>query len=151
MKDCIANFQPIEHRLEYVATINGVEYYNDSKATNVESVKYALASFTKPIIVILGGKDKNSDFSLLKPFLEKYCKHAILIGAATQILKQSLKGILPLTAVKTMSEAVNEATEVATAGDLVLLSPACASFDMFDNFEHRGRGFKDCVADLEKI
>jgi len=144
----IKNFQPIEHRLEYVAMIDSVEYYNDSKATNVESVKYALESFTKPIIVILGGKDKNSDFSLLIPYLKKYCRHTLLIGDATEKLQATLTDTIPITIVKSMEEAVEKASFLANPYDIVLLSPACASFDMFDNFEHRGKVFKECVKKL---
>ncbi|MBN2280710.1 MAG: UDP-N-acetylmuramoyl-L-alanine--D-glutamate ligase [Candidatus Marinimicrobia bacterium] len=148
IRKTLRDFAPVEHRLEYVATIKGVEYYNDSKATNVDSVRYALESFTKPLIVILGGKDKNSDFSELIPSLQAHCKLAILMGAATEKLQKILTGTLPLIQADSMDNAVKIATKSALKGDIVLLSPACASFDMFDNFEHRGRVFKNCVLKL---
>jgi len=144
----LPEFRSIEHRLEFVAEIGSVQYYNDSKATNVDSVRFALKSFTQPVIVILGGKDKDSDFSLLIPALRKHARDAILIGQATDKLRNSLSGVLPLHEVDSLEAAVDLGQRLATPGDIVLLSPACASFDMFRNYEQRGRMFKAAVHKL---
>ncbi|MFA4838190.1 MAG: UDP-N-acetylmuramoyl-L-alanine--D-glutamate ligase [Candidatus Neomarinimicrobiota bacterium] len=151
LRDVLKNFKGIEHRLEFITTIDGVDYYNDSKATNVDSVNYALKSFTRPIIIILGGKDKDSDFSLLISNLKKHAKEAILVGKAAEKIRIALEGVLPLTDIGfDMEKAVQVAQAKANPGDIVVLSPACASFDMFDDYEHRGRAFKEIVRRLEK-
>lgn len=142
----LRRFRGIEHRLEYVQTIAGVEYYNDSKATNVESVKYALRSFSKPVIIILGGRDKDSDFALLLPELQQHAKHAILIGEASPKIEAVIRDTIPFSHADSMQAAVERAAHIAEAGEIVLLAPACASFDMFENYEHRGRVFKKIVA-----
>lgn len=146
--ECIRRFKGVEHRIEYVAEIDGIKFYNDSKATNVDSTVKALESFERNIIVILGGKDKGSDYSTLAPLIRKRAKHVILIGAATEKIAEQLEGAGPMTRARSMQDAVLSAMEVATAGDTVLLAPACASFDMFDNYEHRGRVFKEAVYKL---
>jgi len=144
----LTNFSGIEHRLEYVRTIRGVDYYNDSKATNVESVKYALKSFDRPVIIILGGRDKDSDFSLLLPFLKEHVKHVLLIGEAASKIEPVIRNIIEYSYADSMENAINDATHIAQAGDVVLLAPACASFDMFENYEHRGRVFKEIVLSI---
>jgi len=145
----LTDFRPIEHRLEYVATIKGVEYYNDSKATNTDAVNYALRSFQKPIVLILGGKDKDSDFSLLIPEIKRHVREVILIGKAASKIKAALAGVVRLhEAGYSMPKALEIARAIGQVGDVVLLSPACASFDMFDNYEHRGRIFKEIVMHL---
>ncbi len=144
----LRRFRGIEHRLEYVRTVAGVDYYNDSKATNVDAVKYALTSFAKPVIVILGGRDKDSDFSLLLPELKQHAKHAILIGEAAAKIEKVIRDTIACSRAVSMQEAVESAAQLAGAGEIVLLAPACASFDMFENYEHRGRVFKELVTAL---
>jgi len=144
----LRHFSGIEHRLEYVGTINGVDYFNDSKATNVESVKYALKSFDKPVIIILGGRDKDSDFSILLPYLKKHVKHVLLIGEAAAKIESVIHNVVDYSNSDSMESAVNHANHIAQNGDIVLLAPACASFDMFDNYEHRGKVFKDIVSSI---
>ena len=141
----LSTFSGIEHRLEYVRTINGADYYNDSKATNVESVKYALKSFSRPVIIILGGRDKDSDFSVLLPYLSKHVKHAILIGEAALKIEKVIGHRISWSSADSMQQAVKDAANLSEPGDIVLLAPACASFDMFDNYEHRGQVFKELV------
>ncbi len=147
----LRHFKGVEHRLEYVATIDGVTYYNDSKATNVDSVNYALKSFTQPVVIILGGKDKDSDFTLLIPELKRHAKAAVLVGQAAPKLRQALRDVLPLyEAGYSMEKALQLAADIAQPGEIVLLSPACASFDMFNDFEHRGHVFKALVNQLKE-
>lgn len=146
--ECIKRFKGVEHRIEYVAEIDGIKFYNDSKATNVDSTVKALEAFERNIIVILGGKDKGSDYSTLAPLIRERVKQVILIGAASEKIARQLEGAGPMTRARSMQDAVLSAMEVAKAGDTVLLAPACASFDMFDNYEHRGRVFKEAVYKL---
>jgi UDP-N-acetylmuramoylalanine--D-glutamate ligase len=146
--EAIKRFKGVEHRIEYVAEIDGIKFYNDSKATNVDSTVKALEAFKRNIIVILGGKDKGSDYSALAPLVRDRVKQVILIGAASDKIAEQLEGSSPMRRARSMQDAVFSAMEVATAGDTVLLAPACASFDMFDNFEHRGRVFKEAVYKL---
>ena len=146
--EAIKRFKGVEHRIEYVAEIDGIKFYNDSKATNVDSTVKALEAFERNIIVILGGKDKGSDYSALAPLVRDRVKQVILIGAASDKIAEQLEGSSPMRRARSMQDAVFSAMEVATAGDTVLLAPACASFDMFDNFEHRGRVFKEAVYKL---
>jgi UDP-N-acetylmuramoylalanine--D-glutamate ligase len=143
-------FKGVEHRLEYVAEIDGIKFYNDSKATNVDSTVKALEAFELNIIVILGGKDKGSDYTVLAPLIRNRVKQIILIGAASDKIAGQLEGAGPMIRALSMQDAVVKSMEVATAGDIVLLAPACASFDMFDNYEHRGRVFKEAVHDLAR-
>jgi UDP-N-acetylmuramoylalanine--D-glutamate ligase len=148
LREAIKQFKGVEHRIEYVAEIGGVTFYNDSKATNVDSTMKALEAFANNIIVILGGKDKGSDYTVLAPLLRERAKHIILIGAASDKIAAQLDGVRPITRAASMQDAVVKSLEMAAAGDTVLLAPACASFDMFDNYEHRGRVFKDEVRRL---
>jgi UDP-N-acetylmuramoylalanine--D-glutamate ligase len=148
LRDAIANFKGVEHRIEFVAEINGARYYNDSKATNVDSTVKALEAFDNNIILILGGKDKGSDFTVLAPLIRERVKRLILIGSASEKIAKQLEGVCPQTFALSMAEAVRLAADAAVAGDTVLLAPACASFDMFDNYEHRGRVFKEEVRKL---
>ena len=144
----VATFPGVEHRIEFIRKLNGVEYYNDSKATNVDSTQKAIDAFDGGLWIILGGKDKGSDYRPLGESLAKKAKAALLIGAAAPIIESHLKGILPLVNCGTLSSAVEYARSQATAADTVLLAPACASFDQFENFEQRGRVFKQLVAEL---
>lgn len=143
-------FTGVEHRLEWVAAIRGVEYFNDSKATNVDSTIKALEAFEGNIVLILGGRDKGSDFTVLRPLVQEKVKHIILLGEASAKIAQALAGTVPMTPVATMADAVRCAAERAEPGDVVVLAPACASFDMFENYEHRGRVFKAEVENLRR-
>jgi UDP-N-acetylmuramoylalanine--D-glutamate ligase len=144
----VQNFRAVEHRLELVTEINGVRFYNDSKATNVDAAIKALEAFEGNLIVILGGKDKGSDYSVLRSLVQEKVKHVLLLGAASDKIAAALANSCPLHRVATMDDAVATGLSLAQPGDIVLLAPACASFDMFDNFEHRGRVFKAAVHQL---
>ena len=144
----LKTFKGLPHRLEHVRTIKEVEWYNDSKATNVDSVRYALGSFDNPIILIAGGKDKDSDFNMLRKYVKDHVISVILIGAAAQKIENALKDITLIQKAETIKEAVIKSHNYSKAGDVVLLSPGCASFDMFENFEDRGNQFKDLVREL---
>jgi UDP-N-acetylmuramoylalanine--D-glutamate ligase len=135
----------VEHRLEFVATISGVEYYNDSKATNVDAAMKAIAAFPGGIHLILGGKDKNSDYRQMRALLTERVKAVYTIGAAADKIFTHIDGAVPIVTAGTLEEAVARAGAVAQAGEIVLLAPACSSFDQFENYEHRGRVFKETV------
>jgi UDP-N-acetylmuramoylalanine--D-glutamate ligase len=145
MRHTISEFKGVEHRLEFVAEIDGVKFYNDSKATNVDSTIKALEAFERGVIIILGGKDKGGDYAPLAPLVQERCEQVILIGAAADKIAAALENTKPLHRAMTMQAAVKLSKELARKGDTVLLAPACASFDMFDNYEHRGRVFKEAV------
>jgi len=144
----VASFTAVEHRLELVRKLNGVEFYNDSKATNVDATMKAVASFPKGIHLVLGGKDKDSDYSLMAPLLKERVKAVYTIGSAAEKIERQLHGVVKMVAAETMQVAVAEAAKAAVAGDVVLLSPACSSFDQFENYEHRGRVFRQLVNEL---
>jgi UDP-N-acetylmuramoylalanine--D-glutamate ligase len=145
IRAAIEGFHAVEHRLEYVTTINGVEYYNDSKATNVDATAKALAAFPAGIHLILGGKDKNSNYRELEPLLRSRVKAVYTIGSAAAKIESQLRGTVPLQSCETLAAAVNAAGSAAHPGDVVLLAPACSSFDQFENYEERGRVFKHLV------
>ncbi len=145
----VRSFAGVEHRLEFVAEINGVRYYNDSKATNVDATLKALDAFPGRILVILGGKDKGSDYTPLQEPLRQRAILALLIGAAADKIASQIDGTVPIERAGTLERAVGIASQAARAGDVVLLAPACASFDQFQNYEHRGRIFKALVRELE--
>jgi len=145
----VAGFAAVEHRLELVKVVNGVEFYNDSKATNVDATLKALDAFAGGLWVILGGKDKGSDYTVLRHPLAEKARAVMLIGAAAGKIRDQIAGAVPLVDAKTLDAAVRDAYDAARPGDTVLLAPACASFDQFDNYEHRGRAFKGLVAQLE--
>jgi UDP-N-acetylmuramoylalanine--D-glutamate ligase len=147
----VGTFAGVEHRIEYVATISGVEYFNDSKATNVDATLKALDAFSGNVLVILGGKDKGSDFRVLRQALCSHARMALLIGSAAEKIEAELAGVIPVERAGTMARALEAAARLARPGDTVLLAPACASFDQFENYEHRGRVFKQLVRELEKI
>jgi UDP-N-acetylmuramoylalanine--D-glutamate ligase len=151
--DAIANgvktFAGVEHRLEFVAEIAGVAFYNDSKATNVDATLKAVEAFPGSLLVILGGKDKGSDYTALREPLRQRARIALLIGAAAEKIESHLGGAVPIEHAGTIDRAVQLAMEGARPGDVVLFAPACASFDQFENYEHRGRVFKQLVAKLE--
>ena len=141
-------FKGLEHRLEFVREIEGVRFYNDSKGTNVGSVVKSLLSFPEPVILIAGGKDKNGDLSPLKELIQKRVKHLILIGEAKERMNRELGKLTDTVMAKTMEEAVLLAHQKAKAGEVVLLSPACSSFDMFKDYKERGMVFKEAVKQL---
>jgi UDP-N-acetylmuramoylalanine--D-glutamate ligase len=147
IRRAVADFKAVEHRLEYVTTVSGVAYYNDSKATNVDATVKALESFPGRIHLILGGKDKGSDYTALNHLLGERVKRVYTIGAAARKIESQIKGA-PVVTSGTIDNAVRQAHEFATDGDIVLLAPACASFDQFVSYEHRGRVFKDLVRQL---
>jgi UDP-N-acetylmuramoylalanine--D-glutamate ligase len=144
----VRSFAGVEHRIEYVATVGGVEYFNDSKATNVDAALKALDAFSGNVIVILGGKDKGCDYAILQDTLRQHARSVLLIGSSAEKIDAQLAGVVPVEHAGTMARAVDMAAERAKPGDTVLLSPACASFDQFDNYEHRGRVFKQLVRAL---
>jgi len=145
----VRSFRAVEHRLEFVRKARGVDFYNDSKATNVDATLKALDAFESGVWVILGGKDKGSDYTLLIDALRKKARAVLLIGAAAPIIAGQLKDRVPLIRSGTLEEAIHEAYTRASPGDTILLAPACASFDQFENYEHRGRVFKQVVGELE--
>jgi UDP-N-acetylmuramoylalanine--D-glutamate ligase len=147
IRQAVRDFKAVEHRLEFVATIRGVDYYNDSKATNVDATIKALESFPANIHLILGGKDKGSDYSLLNDLLRQRVKRVYTIGAAAGKIESQIKGAEVVHA-ETLENAVRKANAVAQPGDVVLLAPACASFDQFKNYEQRGQVFKEIVRGL---
>lgn len=146
----IRSFKGVEHRIEFVAEIQGVRYYNDSKATNVDATLKALDSFPGRILVILGGKDKDSDYTQLRGALRDKAILALLIGAAAEKIEKQIESSTAIQRAGTLENAVDIAFHTAHPGDIVLLAPACASFDQFENYEHRGRVFKELVRHLEK-
>jgi len=145
----VRSFAGVEHRLEFVAEIGGVRYYNDSKATNVDATLKALEAFPGRILVILGGKDKGSDYTALQKALREKAILALLIGAAAEKIEKEIAGSVAIERAGNLERAVEIASHAAQPGDVVLLAPACASFDQFQNYEHRGRAFKELVAQLE--
>ncbi len=144
----LANFRGVEHRLEIVRTWRGIRFVNDSKATNVDSTRVALEALSGPFTVILGGEDKGAPYGPLIPLLRQKAREVLLIGEASSVIERQLDGIAPLVRCGTLDRALARAARTARPGEDVLLSPACASFDQFDNFEHRGRRFKELVAAL---
>jgi len=146
----VRTFQAVEHRLEFVRTVGGIDFYNDSKATSVDATLKAVDAFPGGLWVILGGKDKGLDYSLLREPLAERAHAALLIGAAARKIASALAGAVPLVESKTLEAAVAYAFEHGKPGDTVLLAPACASFDQFKSFEHRGEVFKGLVRDLKE-
>lgn len=148
IRSAVMTFPGVEHRLEFVRERNGVAWYNDSKATNVDAALKAVAAFPGGLWIILGGKDKNSDYTPLAAPLKQKAHAALLIGAAAEKIRAQLGGEVRMIACRTLDAAVQEARARAAGGDTVLLAPACASFDQFENYEHRGREFKRLVGEL---
>ena len=144
------SFKGLEHRMETVAELEGVRYINDSKATTVESCQWALRNLDRPVVLICGGKDKGVDYSLVAPYCAGKVKEIIVIGQAAGKIAAALNGAAPLHKADTLEAAVERASRSASPGDAVVLSPMCASFDMFTDYEHRGRVFRQAVFDLAK-
>jgi UDP-N-acetylmuramoylalanine--D-glutamate ligase len=151
MVQTFQSFAGVEHRLELVRQWNGVSFYNDSKATNIDSASQALQAFTEPLLLIMGGQDKGGDFEKLHPLISGRVKLLILIGSAGDQIAGQLQGAAEIVRARDMKEAVRFAQQGSIPGDVVLLSPGCASFDMFDDFEHRGRAFKQAVEQLGSV
>ncbi len=153
MRETVANFKGVEHRIEYCGEIDAVKFYNDSKATSVDATLKALEALSEEAgktILILGGLGKNAPYAPLIPLIEKTVRSLVLIGADADNIESQLKGITEIIRADSMENAVKKSLEAAEKGDSVLLAPACASFDMFKSFEHRGEVFKDAVNDLKK-
>jgi len=148
IRESLKSFEGVPHRLEFVREINGVKFINDSKATNVNSLWYALESFDEPIILIAGGRDKGNDYSKVYDLVKRKVKTIIAIGESRDKIYNEFKDLTNVIKVDSMEEAVKRAYMEARPGDVVLLSPACASFDMFEDFEHRGEVFKKLVNEL---
>jgi UDP-N-acetylmuramoylalanine--D-glutamate ligase len=150
MLEVIRNFKGMEHRLEHVASVEGIDFINDSKATTISSVEWALRSLGENIILIVGGKYKGGDFGLLKDLVEAKVDYIISIGEARPQIKNGLDGVKPIFEAESFSQAVSEGFKRAKKGGRVLLSPGCSSFDMFENYEERGRIFKELVNEIRR-
>jgi UDP-N-acetylmuramoylalanine--D-glutamate ligase len=149
IRDSVASFEGIEHRLENVATVRGILFINDSKATNVNSTWYALENIERPVTLILGGVDKGNDYELLRDLIEEKVKRIICLGLNNEKIHEAFGDIVAeMIDVTTAEEAVLTAYKISNKGDVVLLSPACASFDIFKNYEDRGEQFKEAVRAL---
>jgi UDP-N-acetylmuramoylalanine--D-glutamate ligase len=145
IRKAVEEFKAVEHRLEYVTTLNGIDIYNDSKATNVDATAKAIAAFPGNIHLILGGKDKNSDYTELNDLLHARVKAVYTIGSAAAKIESQLRGIVALHSCETIDKAIAAIASAAHPGDIVLLAPACSSFDQFESYEHRGRVFKELI------
>ncbi len=145
IRSAVMAFHAVPHRLEFVANVNGVDYYNDSKATNVDAAMKAIDAFPGGIHLILGGKDKNSDYRVMRPLLQERVKAVYTIGSAAEKIITQVEGAAPIVSSGTLDIAVTKAGNAAQPGEIVLLAPACSSFDQFQNYEHRGQVFKDLV------
>jgi UDP-N-acetylmuramoylalanine--D-glutamate ligase len=148
IRSTLETFKGVEHRLEFVRDLNNIRYYNDSKATNVDSVWYALQAFEQPIVMILGGRDKGNDYSRLNELVKEHVRAIVAIGESSAAVENAFRGTVVVKKAASMEEAVSTAKFLAEPGDVVLLSPACASFDWFRNYEHRGEVFKELVNTL---
>lgn len=146
--DAAKSFEPLTHRLEFVKVISGVSFYNDSKATNTDSVRSALLSFEHPIRVIMGGSDKGEDFGVLTDILQQKAKKVYITGDTAEIMSQAWMGKVDLVCISDFEQCIRTAFEESHPGDIIVLSPACASFDKFRNFEHRGEVFKQIVGQI---
>ena len=147
-RDVLATFRGLPHRLEFVADLGGVSFYDDSKGTNVGAVATSLAHFDRPVILIAGGRDKDSDFSLLNGLIAARVKALVLIGETRERLARVWQGLAPIHLADDMTAAVALARDLSRPGEVVLLSPACASFDMYRDYAHRGQTFQDLVREL---
>ena len=143
--DGVRGFRGVEHRIEHVAEFQGIDFYNDSKSTNIDSLKVAIESFDRPVVLIAGGEGKGSDYRVLRDLVRERVRRIVTIGLDAPKLEEAFGDLVTTERAEDMADAVERAARAAVSGDVVLLSPACASFDMFDNFEHRGRVYKECV------
>lgn len=149
IRTTLETFRGVEHRLEFVRDLDGVRYVNDSKATNVDSVWYALRSYDRPLIVLIGGRDKGNDYGRLSDLVRKHVKAVVAIGESSKKVMDAFSPVVTTVKAQSMKEAVDTARGLAARGDIVLLSPACASFDWYKNYEHRGQIFKEIVNALK--
>jgi UDP-N-acetylmuramoylalanine--D-glutamate ligase len=153
MRETVKNFKPVEHRLEFVAEVGGVRFFNDSKATNVDAAMKAVEAFMEEpgrLILILGGRGKNAPYSPLAPLVGRKARALVLVGEDAPRIETELRTFAPVFRATDMQDAVRRARDLARPGDTVLLAPACASFDMFRSYEHRGRVFKEAVMSLQQ-
>jgi UDP-N-acetylmuramoylalanine--D-glutamate ligase len=149
IREAVENFESLEHRMEKVLTVRGVEFINDSKATNVNSTWYALESMNQPVILILGGIDKGNDYSSMLELVKEKVKAIVCMGVDNRKIHEAFgKDVEVMVNTASAKEAVHAAFHLANKGDVVLLSPACSSFDLFKNYEDRGRQFKEAVREL---
>jgi len=144
----VADFRGLPHRIEYAGEVKGVKFYDDSKGTNVGSVERALQTFTQPVVLLLGGRDKDGDFDTLQPLLAERTKQIVLFGEARDRIESLIGAGVPVEKKEKLREAVLSAYQKAVSGDVVLLSPGCASFDEFKNYKERGDYFKEVVRSL---
>ncbi len=149
IETAFATFTPLPHRLEFVAQINEIKFYNDSKATNTDAVKYALQSFPKPIRLIMGGAGKGEDYTILNDLIRKHVKKLYLVGNSSQEMAVAFKNVVDFDRFDSYQDVINAAYHEAESGDIIVLSPACTSYDMFANFEERGNYFKKLVRELK--
>ena len=149
IKDSLSDFSNVEHRLEYVNNIHGIEFINDSKATNINSTWWALETMTKPVIWIAGGQDKENNYSMLSEIVKRKVKAIICLGDDNKkLVKAFNKDVKMIVETKSMKDAVVYASQISDAGDVVLLSPACSSYDLYEDYEDRGRQFKRAVREF---
>ncbi|HYJ65204.1 MAG TPA: cyanophycin synthetase, partial [Parafilimonas sp.] len=149
IREAVADFKSLEHRMEFVAMVRGVEFINDSKATNVNSTWFALESMQKPVVLILGGLDKGNNYSLIEGLVKDKVKAIVCMGVDNSKIHRAFEGIVsPIVDTASAEDAVQTSFKLATKDDVVLLSPACASFDLFKNYEDRGAQFKQAVKNL---
>ena len=151
IQQALATFAPLPHRIESVGVVKGVEYVNDSKATNVDAVLRALDCFAQPVVLIMGGLDKGGNFRLLAEAVRRRTKALVLVGKASDTIRAALEGLVPTVQAPDMAAAVEVAAGLAAAGEVVLLSPGCASFDMYSNYQARGEDFRQAVQRLKKM
>ena len=149
IQDTLIHYKGSAHRLEFITTIDDIDFYNDSKATNVDAVKRAVECFDRPVILIMGGQDKGGNFKELAGVVTRKVKKLILMGQAADLIRKALADSAPVLPVESMAQAADQAYRTATTGDVVLLSPGCASFDMYDNYAQRGNDFKSAVENLQ--
>ena len=149
LEDSIRKFKGVEHRIEWVAELEGIQYFNDSKATNIDATIKSLEAFPGNILLIIGGRDKAGDFTALRSLVRERVKYLVLIGEAADKIRKALAGTVDIREAQSMEDAVSICRSLAHRGDIVLLAPACASFDMFQNYEHRGRVFKEAVCRVQ--
>jgi UDP-N-acetylmuramoylalanine--D-glutamate ligase len=150
LEGTIRRFRGVEHRIEFVSELDGVQYFNDSKATNVAATLKSLEAFPGNILLIAGGRDKGGDFTVLRSLVRKRVKHLVLLGESADKIRRALSDVTDTSDARSMEDAVWKCRELARPGDVVLLAPACASFDMFQDYEHRGRLFKEAVRKLQR-
>ncbi len=150
IQQSLETFSPLAHRLEFVKEVDGIKFYNDSKATNTDSVKYALQSFDRPIRIIMGGAGKGEDYSILIPYLQERAKKVYLTGDTIDEMKKAFEGSVEIASIKEFEDVIQKAFSDSKEGDIIVLSPACTSYDRFKNFEERGNTFKKIVSGLKK-